>query len=69
MVSPEDNPVYTALSYAWSDPNDTTLVLADGVEYHVTTNLESALRHIRGEVDEVVLWADAICINQNNILE
>jgi Heterokaryon incompatibility protein (HET) len=68
-VSLEENPVYTALSYTWGDPNVTNPVFVDGVECQVTTNLESALRHIRGEVAEVVLWADAICINQTDMLE
>lgn len=32
----------------------------------VTTNLEAALRHIRKDSESVLLWVDAICIDQNN---
>jgi Heterokaryon incompatibility protein (HET) len=35
----------------------------------VTTNLESALRHLRLKNDARRLWIDAICINQSDILE
>lgn len=65
----QENPTYTALSYAWGDPTVTASVAVNGVECQVTTNLEAALRHIRDDVDHIVLWVDAICINQNNMLE
>jgi hypothetical protein len=65
----QENHTYTALSYAWGDPTVTASVIVNGIECHVTTNLESALRHIRDDVDHIVLWVDAICINQNNMLE
>jgi hypothetical protein len=65
-VSLDDSPFYTALSYAWGNPKITAPILLNGAECHVTTNLESALRHIRSEVHELVYWVDAICINQND---
>ncbi|KAH4069868.1 hypothetical protein HBH70_076250 [Parastagonospora nodorum] len=34
--------------------------------FQVTTNLESALRHLRKRASERILWVDAICINQSD---
>lgn len=38
-------------------------------QWPVTTNLEAALRYLRHESTERVLWIDAICIDQSNIEE
>jgi hypothetical protein len=38
-------------------------------DFQVTTNLESALRHLRHESIGRTMWIDAICINQNDIPE
>lgn len=35
----------------------------------IRTNLHNALQQLRSEKDPVVLWADALCINQRNVLE
>ena len=32
-------------------------------------NLESALRHLRHESEELVIWVDALCINQKDLAE
>lgn len=68
-VSLHENPAYTALSYAWGDPNVTAPILVNGIQLQVTTNLESALRHIRDDFNRLVFWVDAICINQSDTLE
>jgi hypothetical protein len=33
---------------------------------YVSANLEESLREIRNERDDLLLWADQICINQQN---
>lgn len=38
---------YTAVSYAWGDPDVTDSILLDGVRYPVTANLHSFLRHMQ----------------------
>ncbi|KAE8443521.1 hypothetical protein EG329_001761 [Mollisiaceae sp. DMI_Dod_QoI] len=53
---------YEALSYVWDDMNS----LGVEVEVQIMTNLESALRHLRLKDRSRILWADAICINQND---
>lgn len=60
---------YNALSYVWGDPKTTGLVLVDGKQLEVTTNLESALRHLRDPSRKQQVWADAICIDQTNDTE
>ena len=77
----DDRPKFMALSYAWGDPTRTRPITLDGQPYNITTNLFRALRRLRymlikaGEmpetfltesIDSFHLWADAICINQNN---
>jgi hypothetical protein len=37
--------------------------------FNITTNLESALRSIRHELESRLIWVDALCINQHDVLE
>lgn len=65
---------YTALSYAWGDPKVTSQILIDGQPVQVTTNLESALRHLAtqpwdNEDSGLSVWVDAVCINQQDEAE
>lgn len=73
-----DLPRFTALSYVWGDPSVTEDIILGGEAKAVTTNLAAALRyagkHWRNtfsdrDPDEFSLWADAICINQDDTLE
>ncbi|KAK5124301.1 hypothetical protein LTR85_002004 [Meristemomyces frigidus] len=68
-VSMADTPVYKAISYAWG-PADFPfeLQLASGI-LKITESLHGALRRFRSEKEPVALWADAVCINQNNFPE
>ena len=69
IASLAESPTYEALSYVWGDPTVTLPILLDGLEFQVTSNLESALRHLRYHDRNRTLWIDAICINQVDILE
>lgn len=72
---------YAALSYCWGPVSDTVPITVvhrakdmgtqeDAVQqYHVTRNLDSALRAFRHETKYHVLWVDAICINQHDSAE
>lgn len=70
---------YEALSYAWGDRNITRPIQlraigtshrsSDTSEVQVTTNLESALRHLRYKDRTRILWVDALCINQDDAVE
>jgi hypothetical protein len=57
------------ISYVWGDPKDTLPIFLDGHIFNVTTNLESALRHLRWKDAVQTFWIDAICINQSDNLE
>ncbi|TVY16139.1 Heterokaryon incompatibility protein 6, OR allele [Lachnellula arida] len=63
---------FAALSYVWGDENVTGTIVVNGQEREVTANLEEALRAFCSR-DEFTggfkLWVDAICINQNDIVE
>ncbi|KAF2133065.1 hypothetical protein P153DRAFT_283907 [Dothidotthia symphoricarpi CBS 119687] len=61
---------YRALSYVWGSQRVTRPVLVNGVICQLTFNLESALRHLREKYkDGLVLWVDALCINQDDVKE
>lgn len=60
---------YTALSYTWGDRVSKTPILVNDVATQVTIDLEAALRHIRKPSSAMVLWVDAICINQEDLAE
>lgn len=41
---------YTALSYTWGDPEDTVPIRVDGKLFHITRNLDAALRRFRADL-------------------
>jgi hypothetical protein len=61
-------PEYVALSYCWGDPTVTKDIKINGMLVQVTSNLESALRHLRVK-GYGRLWVDAVCINQQDKTE
>ncbi|KUJ21505.1 HET-domain-containing protein [Mollisia scopiformis] len=69
VASRVDPPDYLALSYTWGDPNKVVPIQVNGSTRNVTLNLRTALEHIRREHEEVVIWVDAICIDQTNFEE
>ncbi|KAH7084244.1 heterokaryon incompatibility protein-domain-containing protein [Paraphoma chrysanthemicola] len=77
-----NSPVFTALSYMWGDPSVTEPLMINRQILQVTINLANALRDVYHFWDEDSedstpgvepaerwLWVDAICINQQNVLE
>ncbi|OCK95422.1 HET-domain-containing protein [Cenococcum geophilum 1.58] len=67
----DDQPIYQALSYTWGDATVTTPIACSevGNTLPITRNCEAALRRLRLEGEERVLWVDAICIDQRNVQE
>ncbi|KAI4679975.1 uncharacterized protein J4E88_005865 [Alternaria novae-zelandiae] len=57
---------YEAISYVWGDPNDTVDVQCNGQRVPITVSLSDALRNFRHTSEPRVLWADALCINQED---
>jgi hypothetical protein len=69
--SDQDGIPYNALSYTWGGLQHTSggsvpYVFVGDHAIDVTENLYLALRHIREPREDVVLWVDAICINQQD---
>ncbi|KAF5974971.1 heterokaryon incompatibility protein [Fusarium coicis] len=65
-ISLDLRPAYLALSYVWGDAKSTQSMAVDGHEVAVTVNLAYALRCARLPDKPVVIWADALCIDQAN---
>lgn len=63
-------PPYTALSYSWGARAKPQTIQVDASRALVTPNLKNALQRLRPEEGEdLILWVDAICINQSDIPE
>ncbi|EMD85373.1 hypothetical protein COCC4DRAFT_75979 [Bipolaris maydis ATCC 48331] len=68
-VSLVEEPSYKALSYEWGQRDITKPIIVNGIRVQVTHNLEAALQRIRQSESEVILWVDAVCINQQDLDE
>jgi hypothetical protein len=61
---------YEALSYAWGESIETPPTIRLGKhDIPVNPNLHKALLYLRHRYIERIIWADALCINQQNIEE
>ena len=65
----EDTPEFYALSYVWGTEGLQVGITCDGRKMSLTRTLARALQRIIPWSQGVPLWADAICINQNDIAE
>ena len=70
IVSLSEPPVYEAISYTWGEPIfSASIECFSRGQLPITENLSAALFHLR-LVDRLrVLWVDAICINQQDLVE
>lgn len=74
-----DGQAYEAVSYVWGDPRQRHDITINGTTLSVTANLHAALTAFRHRLprSETIpqarqprrLWADALCINQENVPE
>jgi hypothetical protein len=67
-------PLYEALSYSWetdlSGQTPHPTIYVDGKELKIMPSLEAFLRQHRHDHDsDLPLWIDAICVNQNDLVE
>jgi hypothetical protein len=63
------NAEYTCLSYVWGPPDDGITILLGGKQHKVRSNLSQFLEVARARHTDKLLWIDALCINQRDILE
>ena len=69
QIELENAPEYEAISYAWGDPAIKVDILCDGKIIRVTQNLKDALLRFKLKDRSRIVWADAICINQDHDVE
>ncbi|CAG9978005.1 unnamed protein product [Clonostachys byssicola] len=62
----EELPRYVAISYAWGDPGDTCKIDIGGNSIPISVSLHGALQALRQKNEPVLVWADALCIDQGN---
>ncbi|TVY42358.1 Heterokaryon incompatibility protein 6,OR allele [Lachnellula occidentalis] len=63
-------PPYVALSYCWGERGSAQRIYLDNELISVTPNLKHALQRLRpSSGEDLILWVDAICINQSDIPE
>ncbi|KAF2003069.1 ankyrin [Amniculicola lignicola CBS 123094] len=55
---------YYAQSYTWGKKLEMEYIFVDGQKVEVQKNLANALHAFRREEVDVILWVDALCINQ-----
>ncbi|KAI3394521.1 hypothetical protein diail_2610 [Diaporthe ilicicola] len=65
----DDAPPYFCLSYVWGDPDRFLRINCGGRMVPVTQNLFHALRTCLSRYPDTWLWADGICINQEDLAE
>ena len=61
----DQHPSYKALSYTWgSDTSPKHIIYLDGCQFEVRENLWCALNRFQSDNIELIIWIDAIYINQ-----
>lgn len=68
-ASLQDNPGFEALSYCWGNADLSHETTVDGQVMRITQSLVTALASIQSKDRDIVLWADAVCINQKDDVE
>ena len=73
MVSLQDKPIYSALSYVWKssleNPAESHVINMGENSIGITHNCYEALTHLRSLFGEISIWVDAICIDQTRVEE
>ena len=70
IVPLSKTPIYEALSYTWGKPVfPASMKCSPSGQLCLTENLSVALCHLRLKDRIRVLWVDAICINQQDLVE
>jgi hypothetical protein len=65
-ASLDQNPHFDALSYCWGSEKKSRTLLCGSDQLSITENLSQALCRLRRETEVRVVWADAVCINQDD---
>ncbi|KAK5657875.1 hypothetical protein OQA88_2423 [Cercophora sp. LCS_1] len=60
---------FEALSYVWGRDGGFDTIECDGKLLQITQSVSTALRRMRDPKNARVLWADQVCINQQDLIE
>lgn len=65
----DNSPRYEAISYVWGTGTRSSWITCDGKILPLTQSVHSALQRMRLPSRTRRLWADQVCINQNDLRE
>ncbi|KAM3425703.1 hypothetical protein BST61_g7640 [Cercospora zeina] len=65
-ATPERSRLFTEQLNCWGDDNFIRPITLSGHPKMITITLDTILRHLRDPSKEITLWADQLCINQQN---
>lgn len=68
-TSPMASADFEAMSYVWGSDARNEQILCHGSIFHITSNLHKVLHRVRLPDRPRTLWADLICINQEDLDE
>ncbi|KAK3942686.1 heterokaryon incompatibility protein-domain-containing protein, partial [Diplogelasinospora grovesii] len=57
---------FEAISYVWGSNIKDQVITVDGKSLPITSNLRNSLRQVRSPDEPRQVWADSVCINQQN---
>ncbi|KAM6529509.1 hypothetical protein FALCPG4_007645 [Fusarium falciforme] len=57
---------FSVLSYSWGPESDKVPITVQGMTVMITRNLHQCLLNLRSDTTPLVIWIDAICINQSS---
>ena len=60
---------YEALSYTWGPSDNDRAIELNGQTFPIRHNLWTALHYLRLQDEPRILWVDAVCIDQSDVLE
>ncbi|EME40500.1 hypothetical protein DOTSEDRAFT_74160 [Dothistroma septosporum NZE10] len=60
---------YESVSYVWGTTSQRVALAVSGRDIMIPINLMTALTYLRSEAQDRILWADAVCINQEDTEE
>ena len=69
LASLDDKPRYEAISYVWGNATRCDEIMIDGKSLGLTQSISDALQRMRLENMPRRLWADQVCINQDDLNE
>lgn len=64
-----DHPTYEALPYPWAEPLHSERIFISKGYLMITENLAFALKSLQNRSQASLLMVDAVCIDQNNVIE